>query len=107
MNKEEILEKSRQENKGQDVYEQEIIQKGASYAILVATALATVFFIAQILLGGGQNYGLYAILGAVMATQFIVKAKYLKRKHEIVVAVMYSLLTVLCIVAHFMQLLNL
>ena len=106
MNKEEILEKSRKENNGQDIYEQQVIQKGGSIGTIVAMILATVFFVTQIVLGEGQNYGLYAIIGSILATGFIVKAVYLKRKHEIAVAAIYTLLTIACTVAHIMQLIQ-
>ena len=45
MNKEEILEKSRQENKNKDIYEQEIIKQGNAVVTSVMVILATVFFI--------------------------------------------------------------
>ena len=44
MNKEEILEKSRQENKNKDIYEQEIIKQGNAVVTSVMVILATVFF---------------------------------------------------------------
>ena len=100
MDKDEILEKSRQENKGQDVYENQIMQKGASLGTTAAAILATIFFVVQIFTGGGQNYGLYAVVCSIMATNFIVKSLYLKRRHEIAVAALYTLLTLGCSAAH-------
>ena len=43
MNKEEILEKSRAENKNKDIYEQEILKQANSSAVIVMMVLATVF----------------------------------------------------------------
>ena len=57
MNKEEILEKSRAENKNKDIYEQEILKQANSSAVIVMMVLATVFFAVQIFVGGGTNWG--------------------------------------------------
>lgn len=48
MNKEEILEKSRTENKNKDIYEQEILKQANTSAVIVMMVLATIFFAAQI-----------------------------------------------------------
>ncbi|MDD2427586.1 MAG: DUF6442 family protein, partial [Eubacteriales bacterium] len=62
MNKEEILAKSRAENKNQDVFAKEVSRIGGNVAAAVAAILATIFFVIQILVGSGTNYGLYAIV---------------------------------------------
>lgn len=62
MDKEEILEKSRKENKNQDIYEKDVIIQGNRYACIAAAVFATVFFVVQILIGRGMNYGLYAVV---------------------------------------------
>ena len=53
MNKDEILEKSRAENKNKDVYEQEVLKQASRSAVVVQMALATLFFVIQIFAGGG------------------------------------------------------
>lgn len=62
MNKEEILERSRKENKNQDIYEKEVIIQGNRYAYIAAGVLATIFFVIQIFTGGDMNYRLYAVV---------------------------------------------
>lgn len=93
MNKEEILEKSRKENKNQDIYEKEVLKIGGNAGAVTSMILATIFFIVQILVGEGMNYGLYAIVFSVSATSFTVKAIKLKRKHEIAAAIAYITIT--------------
>lgn len=107
MNKEEILEKSRKENKGQDKYEEEIIGNGHSVGIILASILATIFYVIQIMLGEGSNLSLYAIIGAFLSGIFITKAIKLKRKHEIITAIIYVVLTLACTITHIYQLINL
>ncbi|MGN1249700.1 MAG: DUF6442 family protein [Candidatus Spyradocola sp.] len=104
MQKEEILEKSRRENKNQDPYEKQVITAGGNAGAIAAAVLATVFFVAQILTGGGINYGLYAVVFVIPATGFTVKAIRLRRRHEIVVAVIYWVAVLLFSAAHLYQL---
>lgn len=100
MNREEILEKSRQENKNQDIFEKDVIVKGYQYSCLVATVIATLFFIVQIFTGGGMNYGHYAVVFAMPTGQFWFKYINLRRKHELILAVLYSLCVIGFSIAH-------
>lgn len=100
MNREEILLKSQQENKNQDLYEKEVMVKAGNVAAITVTILASFFFVVQIVVGLGVNLGLYALVFSILAAGFIVKSLYLKRRHEVFVAIMYVALTVLCSVGH-------
>ena len=100
MNREEILAKSRAENKNQDAYEQEILKQGQVVSLIVIIIIATVFFIVQIFAGGGINYGIYAIvLSGSMAT-FWVKWIKLRRRHELVMALLYTAVVIALSVSH-------
>lgn len=101
MSKDEILAKSRNEHKDQDVFEKEVLKEAGNVGAITATILCIIFFIVQILVGGGTNYGFWAIAFSVFAASFTVKAIRLGRKHEIVIAVMYIGLTILSSVAFF------
>lgn len=92
MNKEEILEKSRAENKNKDIYEQEVLKQASTSAIIVMMVFATIFFAAQIFFGGGMNWGLWALVFSANMTIFWVKYIRLRRKHELVVAIAYTIL---------------
>lgn len=106
MDDNEILEKSRLENKNKDLYEQEVIKEGGNTGAVVAGVLATIFFIIQILVGKGINYSLYAVIFCISATGFTVKAYKLKRKHEIIVAILYWIIVILFSVAHIYNLIS-
>ena len=92
MNKDEILAKSRTENKSKDVYEQEVLKQASKSAVVVQMALATLFFVTQILIGGGINWGLWAIVFSASMTINWVKYIKLHRKYELVTAMTYTLL---------------
>ena len=100
MNKEEILERSRKENKNQDVYEKEVIIQGNRYACIASGVLATIFFVIQIFTGGGMNYGLYAVVFSMPMAGFWVKYIRLHKKHELFVAVCYTILVLLLSAAY-------
>ena len=92
MNKDEILEKSRAENKNKDVYEQEVLKQASRSAVVVQMALATLFFVTQICAGGGVNWGLWAIVFSASMTINWVKYFKLRRNYELVIALFYTLL---------------
>ena len=92
MNKEEILEKSRTENKNKDIYEQEILKQANTSAVIVMMVLATIFFAAQIFVGGGINWGIWALVFSTNMTTFWVKYIKFGRKHEFLLAIAYTVL---------------
>ena len=92
MNKEEILEKSRAENQNKDIYEQEVLKQASTSAVLAMMVLATAFFAAQIFVGGGTNWGLWALVFSAHMMTFWVKYIKLHHKHELVMAIAYTIL---------------
>lgn len=92
MNKDEILAKSRAENKNRDVYEQEVLKQASRSAVVVQMALAAIFFVTQIFVSGGPNWGLWAIVLSVSMTINWVKYIRLHRKYELAIAIVYTIL---------------
>ena len=62
MNKEQILEMSRKENKKKDVYEIEIESRGCKIAVIAMLILTTIYYCYEIFSAKGQNYALYSLL---------------------------------------------
>ncbi|MGM9614760.1 MAG: DUF6442 family protein [Oscillospiraceae bacterium] len=106
MDREEILERSRNENKNQDMYEKEVIIQGNRYACIAAAVLATLFFVIQIFTGGGANYGLYAVVFSMPMAGFWLKYRKLHKKHELLVALCYTAAVLLCSAAHIYMLIS-
>lgn len=92
MNKDEILAKSRAENRNKDVYEQEVLKQANQSAVVVQMALATIFFVTQIFAGGGTNWGLWAIVLSANMTINWMKYIKLRRKFELALAIVYTIL---------------
>lgn len=104
MTKEEILEKSRLENNNADLVEKEVLLKCNKYAGITAAILATIFLFVQIFVGGGINYGLYAIVVSIVMTNFWIKYISLRKTHEFLLAIGYTVVVVLLSIAHISQL---
>ncbi len=96
MNREEILEKSRRENKNQDVYEQEVLKQSNEVAAFVMVLLAAVFWLVQIFTDGGINYGLWAL----------VFAQNIRRRRELIFAIMYTAAVILASACHIHKLIT-
>lgn len=90
MNKNEILEKSRNENKKTDPYEMEVIRKGNEYGMAAGYVLCAILFIAQYLTGTGLNYGLFTMLLTVNAVSALYNALKLKEKKYVLIAACYG-----------------
>ena len=106
MNKEEILELSRKENKNQNIFEKEVLALGNTYACICAGILATIFFVIQIFTGGGLHYGLYAIVFSMPMAGFWVKYIKMHRKHELFVAIGYTVCVAFLSVAYIYSLIQ-
>ena len=100
MNKEEILEKSRAENRNKDIYEKEVLKQASTSAVIVMMVLATIFFVVQIFVGGGTNWGIWALVFSANMTTFWVKYIKLRRKHELVMAIAYTIFVSACSIGH-------
>ena len=92
MNKDEILAKSRAENKNKDVYEQEVLTQASKSAVIVQLVLAAIFFVTQIFVGKGINWGLWALVFSANMTIFWVKYIKLHRQYAFLIAIAYTIL---------------
>lgn len=92
MDKNEVLAKSRTENKNRDIYELEVLNQASRIAVIVMSLFAVIFFVTQIFVGGGMNWGVWALVFSADMTLFWVKYIKLRRKHELVMAIAYTIL---------------
>lgn len=84
MNRDEVLEKSRKENKGADLYEDALLKEGGNVAFGMVTALAVGFTCIQGLLDAERNFGLWALVMAIPASGYIVRAFRTKDRWDMV-----------------------
>lgn len=92
MNKEEILEKSRQENKGKDIYELSAVEQAMKIGILVAAIVGLVIMLFAMLWDDKSGYySTMAIFFSITGTIHIVKYVKIRKKHEAVIGIGYAL----------------
>ncbi len=104
MNKDDILAKSRKENKDRDLYNEAVSTSAGVISSFVALFLTTVFFVLNSVINHEYHWGLYAIVVSFGATNFIVRAVHMKRKRDIVFAAIYSAATLALTVIYICQL---
>ncbi|WP_343208303.1 DUF6442 family protein [Anaerolentibacter hominis] len=89
MNKEEILEKSRQENKNQDIFEKDAIIRAGGVATKAGLLLCCLIAVLEVCLTGSVSFGTWTIYFGILCTTFFTKYHILHRRHELMVAVLY------------------
>lgn len=95
MKKEEILQASRSENQNKDFYELEIVRKGQRIGGLIGLGIAFALMVVErIILEDGTNYGYFLIILSAASGLFIYKAVKLKKKHEILIAAIYIIMSI-------------
>lgn len=104
MNKNEILNKSREENANADLYGNEVKELGFLLGSLVALIVTMIIFFVEWSVKGVKNYGLYAIIASAFATKSIVQAVKLREKTYIIAAIIYTLITIATFIAYVLYL---
>ena len=103
MKKEEILEKSKKENKNKDMYAVEVEAKGANYAGITMLLLAFIYFTFEIFSGRGSNPAFYSIITVYNAVLFGYKAIKIDKRRGLYIftAVVWSILTIMLVLDYF------
>ena len=103
MKKEEILEKSKKDNKKKDIYALEVESKGANYAGITMLILAFIYYTYEIMQGKGSNPALYSIITIYNTILYGYKAIKIKERRglSITTSVVWGLLTIMLILSYF------
>lgn len=89
MNREEILEKSRQENRGQDVANLEVSKSSIVFGWVVAVCMLAVVAVTEAVKYGRMNSGIFFAVMAGCSAIFIRKYLKLHQKHELFISIAY------------------
>lgn len=98
MNKEEILQKAREENKGQDLSDLNIQQKGAYISYFVGIIGIIIVNIIEVIVLNKVNYGADFVMCLMVGIAFLYKFIKLKKKHELFISIGYLSLTIMFLV---------
>lgn len=94
MRKEDILKAARNENHNKDLYEIDIIRKSQRIGGLIGLIIAFALMSIEVIFDKGTNYGYFVIILSASSTLWIAKSIYLKKKHEIALAILWTVLTI-------------
>ena len=91
MEREEILAKAQKENNGKDLADLEASKKGNSLGFMVGGLTIVGVVITELIITGRFAYGTMAGLGLMILVTFIYKYVKLRKKHELVMIIIYGL----------------
>lgn len=87
MNKDDILAKSRAENQGSDEYEKMVLEKAGRLAAQVGLLACCVVATVSVAVTEKVNYACWIIYFSTYSTIFWVKYHHIRKKHELMLAV--------------------
>jgi len=90
MNKEEILEKSRTENKNMDEYEKSVLSSAGKLAAQIGMLMCCVIAVLEVIFLDHISYASWMIYFSILSTIFIYKYLKIKDKHELLLAALYG-----------------
>lgn len=104
MNKEQILEISRKENREQDLYELHVSEKSATTGALTGVLICAVLFVSEFFICGNLNFSLWSIIAGMNAGVGIYKGIKLKNKSKIAIGLLWATCAIAAAVATILNL---
>ena len=104
MDREEILAKSKQENRGQDVANLEVSRASILFGWVVAVVALAVVAVTEALVYERMNSGIFFAVMAGCAAIFIAKYRKLRKRHEFYIAIVYAVSAAAFLVSWILQL---
>lgn len=91
MNREEILAKAQSEGREQDLPEQEAEYSGTWMAYLIGMVLLFLVILVNSIARHRVDFGAFFVLAAMCAAMSLTKYRKLRKKHELVVAILWGI----------------
>lgn len=104
MDKQEILDMAKKENKGKDIADLEAQKKGAWYGYLIGIIGIILVDVVNGFVFHTVNRGADFVICLMAFVAFLVKYICLRKKHELVVSIIYLLLSVMFLTFWMLQL---
>ena len=95
MNRDDILARSRAENQGSDEFERQVLEKAGKLSAQVGLVMCCFIATYSVIRTGRMNYGCWAIYFSIHATLFWTKWRHLKKRHELMMAAISTLVGLL------------
>ena len=94
MDKDEILERSRKENRNKDFVEGEALSKANGVALTVGLILCALLSVLHSIFKDSVDYSVWTVMFGIMSTVMLVKFAKLRRRHELIVGLGYLALAI-------------
>ena len=104
MNRDEILLRSQRENKGQDVASLEVSKACILVGWIVAVVLLAFVSVVDAIVYERMNNGIFFAVTAGCAAIFLLKYQKLRKRHELVIGIVYTVAALLFLTAWILQL---
>ena len=98
MKKDEILNASRKEHRNKDLAEMEVMYQAGNYAGRVGASVCCLLSLLSSMLAHTMIYSPWVIYCSILSTQWLFRFIKMKRKSDLVLAVMFLILSVLAFV---------
>ena len=90
MDKDEILKKSREENKDRDLVELEVLHKANNTALRVSMLICGLISVLHAIFQDSPDYAVWIVQFGVLSTIMLVKFAKLCRRHELLLGLLYG-----------------
>lgn len=106
MKKEEILNASRKEHQNKDLAEMEMIYRAGSYASRVGALVCCLLSLLSSMIAHTMIYSPWVIYFSIITTQWLVRFIKMKRRSDLLLTIMFFILSVLAFVGFVRQILE-
>jgi uncharacterized membrane protein HdeD (DUF308 family) len=104
MNKEEILKRSRQENKNKDLAEMQLQKNAYALACGIMSILAGIFMLVEALADKGLNLSYFALILTVYASVSWYKYAIKRQRNDLLLSLLYTIAAALCTLSYLISL---
>lgn len=104
MNRDEILAKSREENKNHDEMMLDVFKRAGEVSSQIGLAVAALLFAVEVFFYNSYNYGILSIYYSIEASKELVKYSKLKEKKQLLMGLLMSIVAIALFVANLITL---
>ena len=106
MDKDEILERSRKENKDMDLVEDEALAQASKIAVSAGCGVSGLLTIIQSVFQNRIDFGLWTVMFSVLATTMLVKYTKMRKRHELMLGLLFLVLAIFFFVWYLLDVLG-
>lgn len=106
MKKDDILNASRKEHKNKDLAEIEVIYQAGSHASRVGALVCCLLSLLSSMLAHTMTYSPWVIYFSILSTQWLVRFIKIKRKSDLVLTILFLILSILAFAGFIRRLLE-